>query len=198
MIVTSHRGTNANLIAAALALYPAKVIADLTYGRGVFWRMVDHADVELLAFDIDPSAGVTVADSRSLPLEDNSVDLAVVDPPYVHSPKKFHLDGAYRNDRTTTGMNHAAIMGLYADLMQEAGRISRHRVFVKCQDTIEWTRQKWSHIEVYDIARALGWYAKDLFILTPDGSPRRTRTDIGAGIQRHARRNHSYLWVFET
>jgi hypothetical protein len=43
------------------------------------------------------------------------------------------------------------------------------------------------------VAKALGLYARDLFILIPPsaGITERWRT------QHHARKAHSYLWVFE-
>jgi hypothetical protein len=64
---------------------------------------------------------------------------------------------------------------------------------VKCKDEIESGKQCWSHIEILEEATKLGLYGKDLFILVPT-----SRTSSGRWKrQLHARKVHSYLWVFE-
>ncbi len=65
-------------------------------------------------------------------------------------------------------------------------------LLVKCQDEIESARQRMSHIEIHDIAvHELGLTVKDLFVVTP-----KTKPVVQFKRQRHARKNHSYLWVF--
>lgn len=59
-------------------------------------------------------------------------------------------------------------------------------------DEIESSIQRWSHIELYEIALRLKFYAKDLFVLT-----QKSRPCIQHKKQQHARKNHSYLWVFK-
>ena len=63
---------------------------------------------------------------------------------------------------------------------------------VKCKDEIESGRQRWSHIEVHEIARRLGMANQDLFVLTQKHDPM-----IQSPNQQHARKNHSYLWIFK-
>jgi hypothetical protein len=60
-------------------------------------------------------------------------------------------------------------------------------------DQIESGRQCWSHCDILADAENLGLYGRDLFILVPPtgGASRRWLT------QHHARKRHSYLWVFE-
>jgi hypothetical protein len=65
-------------------------------------------------------------------------------------------------------------------------------LWVKCQDEVQSGKQCWSHIEIRGIAADLGLSAKDLFILV--GTPRATRRHLR---QQHARKTHSYLWIFE-
>jgi len=92
--------------------------------------------------------------------------------------------------RTTTG--HDGIMADYAAGMAEGLRLLKPGGFlwVKTQDEIESGRQKWSHIEIHGIAAELGLVAKDLFVLAPkQTTPLRYR-------QLHAKKAHSYLWVF--
>jgi hypothetical protein len=84
-------------------------------------------------------------------------------------------------------------MKLYQDGMYEAKRILKNDGFlwIKCQDQIESSKQCWSHIEIYQMAVEMGFYAKDMFVLHQDGKPHIQHK------QQHARRNHSYLWVFQ-
>ncbi len=59
-----------------------QIDCDLTYSKGVFYK----GDIELprYKFDIDPQLpGVTKADSRYIPLLDNSIDTLIFDPPFV-------------------------------------------------------------------------------------------------------------------
>ena len=86
---TVHRGQNRNLIEGVCALYlpPGAIVADVTYGKGNFWRNVDTSRFTLLASDIAPRDTQTRAfDCRCLPYCSNSIDVVVLDPPYVHNP----------------------------------------------------------------------------------------------------------------
>lgn len=63
---------------------------------------------------------------------------------------------------------------------------------MKCQDQIQSGKQRWVHVELYDYAKSLGFYGRDLFVLV-----QKTRPAIRWPVQKHARKNHSYLWVLE-
>lgn len=168
-------------------------IADVTYGKGVFWKHV-HLD----RFDFNPSDILTCPDFpfdfRDLPYKDKDFDCVVLDPPYCHNPGQLIVDANYKNAETTKGMYHKDIIELYAAGMAEAYRILRvgGTLWVKCKDEIESSIQRWSHIELYEIALRLKFYAKDLFVLT-----QKSRPCIQHKKQQHARKNHSYLWVFK-
>ena len=190
---TNTRGTNADLIAEVAKLYARQhhKIADLTYGKGVFWRQCPQLDVT--GSDI-----VTVPDRpydfRCLPYETACFDIAVLDPPYIHSPGQHQTDHRYQNAATTKGLDHDGIMELYKGGMSEAKRITRlsGQVWVKCKDQIASGVQRWDHIQIYQMALELGLYAKDLFLLEPTARTADSRWDV----QHHARKRHSYLWVF--
>ena len=94
-----------------------------------------------------------------------------------------------------TRLSHAGIIQLYEAGMTEATRILKPSglLLVKCQDEIESGRQQWSHIEVRDIACRLGMTIQDLFVVTPRHAPL-----IQNRNQKHARKNHSYMWVFKS
>ena len=78
--------------------------------------------------------------------------------------------------------------------MEEAYRVLKPGglLCVKCKDEVESGVQRWSHLELYRIALALGFIAQDflVFIPTSHTSERRWPKQI------HARKNHSYLWIF--
>lgn len=121
--------------------------------------------------------------------------MIVLDPPYVHNPGRHMTDSRYNNRETTGGQSHADIRNLYRDGMAEAMRILRPggRLLVKGKDQIESGKQNWSQTELLCDAVSLGLYGRDLFILVPT-----SRTVMGRWkVQLHARKVHSFLWVFE-
>lgn len=192
---TCVQGGNADLIAEVSRIYmrDGDRVADPTFGKGVFWRNVDVGRI-----DLHPSDIVTCEDARhdfrDLPYDDGSFDHVVFDPPYMHSPGKPLVDGNYQNKATTRGMYHRDIIQLYREGMVEAHRILRPTglMWVKCQDEIESSKQCMSHIEIHDIAvDELGMVVEDLFVLMQRGKP-----IVQHKVQKHARKNHSYLWIF--
>lgn len=194
-VYTSVCGDNAELMERVASLYFRRGyrIADVTYGKGVFWRRInlEHYDFRPSDLKTCPEAAF---DCRHLPYPDAWFDVVVFDPPYMHGSGGVGYESCYRNAETTKGLGHAAVMQLYEESMAEAKRILKRNglLLVKCQDEIESARQRWSHIEVYDIARRLSMVIQDLFVLTQKQNPTIQSTD-----QRHARRNHSYMWVFK-
>ena len=188
-------GNNAGLIELVCELYVSEgdTIADVTYGKGAFWRKVE---VDVTASDIIHT--VRPYDFNRLPYDDCSFDHVVFDPPYVHTPgKKFQKDANYRNSDTHIREKggekyHKAVVQRYRTGMCEACRVARKFVWVKCQDEVCSGLQWWTHIEVLDIGRRLGLYARDLFVLQQSRKP-----TIQHKRQLHARKNHSYLWIFE-
>jgi hypothetical protein len=83
LVFSAHIGTNDEIFPSILSLYvkPGSKVADVTFGKGVFWRKVPKEAYDLLATDI--SKGV---DCRKLPYDDNSIHCVVFDPPYMHTP----------------------------------------------------------------------------------------------------------------
>ncbi len=194
-VFTAIYGDNAKLMQQVAALYfqPGYRIADVTFGKGVFWRNIDTGQYDFHPSDLKtcPTAAFNFC---NLPYEGSSFDVVVLDPPYVHDPGRLYFEGRYRNGETTKGLRHADLLGLYAEGMEEGKRILKPGglLLVKCKDEIESGRQRWSHIEIYEIGRRLGLMDQDLFVLTPPQAPPVQCVD-----QQHARKNHSYLWIFK-
>ncbi len=184
-----------------LDLYVAQgsIVADVTYGKGVFWRRVPHGLYELRATDL-----LTGTDCRDLPYADGEIDAVVLDPPYMHSPggtahaaKESPFERYYRNNGTgnRTGRKyHEAVLDLYFEAGEEAHRVLRDRgvMIVKCQDEVCSNRQRFTHVEIMERYAQMGFVAEDLFVVVRNNRPGVSR----AVRQVHARKNHSYFLVF--
>ena len=200
LVWTASTGGNARTFAQILGLYvkPGSVVADVTYGKGVFWRSVPSDRYELRATDL-----LDGIDCRDLPYADGEIDCVVLDPPYMHSPggtaHEAHspFEEHYRNNGTgnlTGGKYHEAVLELYVDAGAEAHRVLRDRgvLIVKCQDEVCSNRQRFTHVEVMQSYSDMGFVAEDLFVVVRQNRPGVSRVVR----QVHARKNHSYFLVF--
>lgn len=202
LVFSAFQSGNDHAFPQILGLYvkPGSIIADVTCGKGVFWRQVPDGLYELRATDI-----LTGVDCRDLPYADGEIDAVVLDPPYMHSPGgtahsvKTHrpFEKYYRNNRTgnRTGRKyHEAVLDLYFDAGEEAYRVLRDRgvIIVKCQDEVCANRQRFTHVEIMERYAEIGFVAEDLFVIVRNNRPGVSRTIR----QVHARKNHSYFLVF--
>ena len=87
LIMSAYLSGNAEVFPNILELHVpvGSIVADVTWGKGVFWQNVPKDKYKLLATDI--STGV---DCRKLPYENQSIDCVVLDPPY--------MEGFYRKE----------------------------------------------------------------------------------------------------
>jgi hypothetical protein len=198
--VRTTQGGNAELVANAARLYipDGAVVADVTYGKGAFWNRTSGRRFHLLASDLDPafSGGALQADCRDLPYTNDSIDVVVLDPPYIAYPGKHLTDHRYNNAATTPRLYHEGVIQLYADAMTEALRVLKPGGFlwVKCKDEVSHDRQNWSHIQIYEHGIGLGLHARDLFVVVASNPA----TTMGIWKrQLHARKTHSFMWIFE-
>ncbi len=200
LVLSAYSDGNDRTFPRILRLYvaPGSTIADVTYGKGVFWRRVPPDQYELLATDIQDGV-----DCRDLPYKDRTIDCVVLDPPYMHTPggtaHKAHapFEEHYRNNSTgnrTKSKYHDAVLDLYRDAGREAYRVLRDRgvLIVKCQDEVCSNRQRFTHVEIMQMYDAIGFVAEDLFVVMRNNRPGVSR----AIRQVHARKNHSYFLVF--
>lgn len=205
VILSAHASGNADVFPQIMALHvpTGAVVADVTYGGGVFWRNIPKGAYDLRATDI--ADGV---DCRKLPYGDALIDCVVLDPPY--------MEGFYRSNGTEKagGGTHSAFRDYYSngnesgegpkwhqavsEMYFRAGA-EAHRVLkeggiliVKCQDEVSANRQWLTHIEIYNDYAQRGFYCKDLFVVLRANRPGITRLLK----QVHARKNHSYFMVF--
>lgn len=187
-IMTAMSGNNADLISNVWSLYKPEimsVIADVTYGKGVFWKNID-----LSGYEFRPSDLMTAVDFRNLPYEDNEIDLLVLDPPYMHGgiTVKESINSCYRNQNTS----HESVFRLYAGGILEAARVLKKggMIWIKTQDEIESGKQRFTSREIMDFLELSGFLVVDLFVLVQQSIPA-----MREQYQKSARKNHSYLIV---
>ena len=204
--LSSHTCDNSELFPKILDLYIADRarIADVTFGTGVFWKQVDTTKYEFLPSDLK-----TGTDARQLPYQDDYLDAFVLDPPYMeglYRDTKSKLAGGgshdafreyYSNGQATSDSilkYHDKVIDMYMTIGLEAKRTLRDggTFIVKCQDEVSANRQKLTHVELIFGYEQLGFYCKDLFVVTRSNRPVVARMIK----QEHARKNHSYFLVF--
>lgn len=194
MILSAKAGTNADLFPDVLALYvpEGSVIADVTYGRGVFWKHVDKTKYRLSTFDLYSDFAAQQADFRELPIGNEQLDALVLDPPYfpTHNAGKV-MSSSYHN-MTINRRTPQQVLELYFEGYKEAHRVLKPGgiLIVKCQDQVDCGKQFWFHTKLLEYP---GFTAEDIFVLvtkSPLIDPRWKR-------QLHARKNHSYFLVLK-
>jgi hypothetical protein len=200
LVFTAYQGRNDEVFPHVISLYlaPGSTVADVTYGRGVFWRQVPKGRYRLLPTDL--ASGV---DCRKLPYGTGTIDGVVLDPPYMHTPggtahvNHQSYEGYYRNNQAGNGTGkkyHEAVLDLYFHAGREACRALRSEgiFIVKCQDEVCANQQRLTHVEIINAYAGLGLVCEDLFVVVRRGRPGVSRVLV----QAHARKNHSYFLVF--
>lgn len=205
VVLSAHLARNADLFPHILKLHvpDGAIIADVTWGKGVFWQQVPKGVYTVHGTDLK-----TGVDCRDLPYADQSYDCVILDPPYMEGlfrRSSDHLAGSgnyaafrehYSNGKKTEGgpKYHAAVLDLYFRAGREAHRVLKSEgvLIVKCQDEVSANQQRLTHVEIINEYAEMGFYAKDLFVLVRQNKPAMSRVLR----QKHARKNHSYFIVF--
>jgi len=163
---------------------------DPTYSKGIFYKNIPKPKYK---YDLSPQTEDTIqADSCNLPLEDNLIKSIMFDPPFcfgIHGKTLQNISAK----RFTMYKNFEELENHYKGSLLEFKRIliKKGILVFKCQDYTD-SKTTMTHCLVWKWATDLGFYAKDLFILLNESriwNPNLT--------QRHARKCHSYFWVFE-
>jgi hypothetical protein len=206
LICGAAKGASDGLFPQILSLHvaPGSIVADVTYGKGVFWRQVEAGLYDVLATDI-----ATGVDCRDLPHGDGDIDCVVLDPPFMEGLFRARREslagnGPHSNFRECHSngtavqedgpKHHAAVLDLHFKAGVEAHGVLRDKgtLIVKCQDQVSANIQSLTHVQIINKYQGMGFYAKDLFVLMRNDRP---------GISRmlkqvHARKNHSHFLVF--
>lgn len=208
LVFSAYVRNNEDIFPLILDLYvPAgSEIADVTYGRGVFWKKVDQSVYSLHFSDIK-----TGIDCRDLPYEDKSMDCVVIDPPYMEgfyrrnnehlagkgtfsSFREAYSDGSIYDQQEGAPKYHEAVLDMYFSAGYEALRVLRKNgiLIVKCQDEVSANKQHLTHVEIINEYSKHGLTIEDLFVMVRNNKPNISTLKK----QVHARKNHSYFLVF--
>jgi hypothetical protein len=166
------------------------VVADVTFGKGAFWKKHDTSKYDFLPSDLRANR----IDFRKLPYSDNSLDLVVFDPPYRYTPrtnKETHHSDRYNLSSGLEIFRPSDVLNLYLIGMSECERVVVNGGFiiVKCMDTIEANVQNWLHVDLMFAGEDL--YVKDLIVVNPKSTVKSRHKR-----QRHLKKSHSYFIVF--
>jgi hypothetical protein len=222
LVHSAYQDTNDAIFPRILDLYVSDgaKIADVTYGKGVFWKRVNLRKYDFYPSDLKrrglPKGCRGGIDSRKLPYEDKSFDVIVFDPPYMHTPggtahnghqnyEAYYANNAEQNHevvrqiwKETNGQPpkyHEAVLDLYFRSGREAYRVLRENgvYIVKCQDEVCTNQQRLTHIEITIELLKCGFVVEDLFVVMRTNKPGVSRMLTR---QYHARKNHSYFMVY--
>jgi len=175
-----------------------KIDLDPTYSKGLFYKK--NIPEPKHKFDINPQMpGVIKSCATNLPLEDESIPTIMFDPPFLAtkgpSLKKENTSNKI-NKRFGVFPSELELHQFYDDAIREMYRVcDRGGILIfKCQDKVSSGKQYFSHCKIYEMARCAGWYPVDLFVLV---AKNRLVADWQKKNQKHARKYHSYFWVFK-
>lgn len=163
---------------------------DPMYFKGNFYK--DGVNKPKYKFDINPQvAECEYGDATNLPLESNSLNSIMLDPPFL-----FGIHGKTKNyysARThTIFYDFGELEKCYKGILSNAYRCLKKNglLIFKCQDYTD-SKTTMTHCKVYEWATEMGFYAKDLAILVLPNKVYNGNTK-----QRHLRKIHTYFWVF--
>lgn len=192
-IYSASVGTNADLFPQVLSLYVKKgsTIADVTYGKGVFWRKVKLSEYKLIASDLK-----TGTDMCKLPYKDGTIDAVVIDPPYMPTEQTgvSQISDYYGIERKFEKNKwDKAVLELYHNGMLEAKRVLTKKgvLIVKCQDMVCTNKQVLVHVDLINFMSKHDFKCEDIFVLVQSNKRKHPQKR-----QLHARKNHSYFLVF--
>lgn len=201
MIIKSISYDQTEIIKNIIKLHIEKGVIDCdpTYSTGVFYKKSGIVAPEY-KFDLHPqSEGVVKSNSINLPLEDETLDSIMFDPPFVVSkgpslknPKK---GSNIISTRFSSYESIPLLWEYYTKSLNEFYRILKPKgmLIFKCQDTVSGGKNYFSHSYVMNKALEIGYYPKDFFVLLA-----KSRLISGnMKNQQHARKFHSYFWVFQ-
>ena len=176
-----------------------KIDCDPTYSIGNFYKNTG-IEIPTYCFDINPQVPeAKYGDSRKLPLDNETIDCLMFDPPFLATTGKslnINNDSNKINKRFGVYSSERELHQFYIDSIKEAHRVLKNKgiLIFKCQDKVSSGKQYMSHVFIMNEAVKCGFYAKDLFILL---AKNRLIADWQIQNQKNARKFHSYFWVFE-
>lgn len=162
---------------------------DPTYGYGNFYK--DFRGPRWIS-DLNPKIdNVKKADCRKLNFEKNSVKSIIFDPPFLCGGGKTGI----LNKKYGSHKNPPEYLKMVDDSLKEFSRILvvNGILVVKCMDQVYGRKNYFFHIDINYLAAARNFSPEDLLILISKNRIRQWNLKA----QQHARKFHSYFWVFK-
>lgn len=181
-----------NLIKDILALHcPNGIDLDPTYSKGNFYKNIPQPK---LKSDLFPQfTDVIQSEASSLWLANDSINSIMFDPPFLAGHTKEKPTGIM-GERFHGFRYVTDLWDWYDKCLVEFHRVLNAGgvLIFKCQDTVSSGKQWLSHVHIINKAQEVGFYTKDLFILTA----KNRIVGHNHKVQKHARKFHSYFLVF--
>lgn len=197
--VKSVYNSNYDTIKNIMFLYKIEQFdLDCTYSKGAFWKGLPSP---IHKSDIYPVNDTVVEDSsENLPFGDGSMKSIMYDPPFVIAGKTYkdNKEGSSIITKRFEGYsNFNELKSNYFNSLKELYRVCDKDGYVvfKMMDTVSGGKNHFTHVMVMNMAQHIGFYPKDLFILTASN---RINSFGGKWTkQMHSRKYHSYFFVFQ-
>ena len=167
---------------------------DPTYNVGGFYQ---HSGIPRPRYCFDIKSlrpECEQADCRHLPLPDNSIRSAIFDPPFFATTQKSGK-GGLMPQKYSYVEKMRDLHELYEDCLRELSRVLAPQgiLIFKCQDCVNGRSNWFTHVWICNKAEEFGFWAIDLFIKLNKSAP----IPWNFVEQHHARKMHSYFWVFK-
>lgn len=175
------------------------IIMDVTYNSGKMWRKCKYKPH--ITMDINPEfKPMIVGDFKNIPLEDNSVDIILFDPPFltsdgdsINSSKVYKkIYGITNDDKDRDGVN---ICKIFHPFLVQAKRVLKNNgvIIAKIGDMIHSGKYQWQHCQLIEEAQKLDMNVDDMLIKV-------RKTVINSSKWKktlHLRKNHSFFIVIK-
>lgn len=174
---------------------PHGIHMDITYSKGNMYKKSMHSPK--IKMDINPQTPDTIkGNANSIPY--NNLSSIMFDPPFLATKGKslsLNDDSNKIAKRFSVFPNEKSLWNFYKEVLDECyKKLTPNGILIfKCQDKVSSGKQYFSHVDIYNYAISIGFYAKDLFILL---SKNRMTPDWQIKNQKNARKFHCYFWVF--
>ena len=171
---------------------------DPTYSKGNFYK--GNFDAPKYKFDLYPQIeGVEKANAENLPIDNDSINTIMFDPPFLATKgKSLTVDNGSNkiNKRFGVYPTEKELHQFYINSLKEFYRILKDDgiLIFKCQDKVSGGTQYFSHNFIMNQANDIGFYCKDMFILL---AKNRLVADWQLRNQKNARKFHSYFIVLQ-
>lgn len=195
----------------------AQLVADLTWGKGRFWKWPsdDIQQPPILGLDADTRGGAIIqSDYRYVPLKNQSVDVAIFDPPFIFSPglrgivgsKRFFLGstettsgrfyaGPHADNRVQAPRNAKGLQRQTIQVMAQMRQLARQGMILKGQNLITDQHPNWWTYQVMEAGQMLfDMWPEDILIQV---SPAARLSDPRWKNQYHFRRSEAYYIIYK-